>query len=134
MRNMIGNNIRTSNTFSASRPIGTHWRIASCKEVDCLHYLAGWQTKIDISTVLGREQYDYIINKSGKKGTGKKMGNMVTFEFSPGQKCFREHKIPLERDPILSVQKGYDRRIVRPGEWHDEMNESIHKRQQDVGK
>jgi len=134
MRNIVRNNVSISHNFSASRPLTTHWREASCKEVDCPHYLLGWETKVDVSTPLGKQQYEYIIHKSGRRGNGKKEGTLITFMFSPEQKCFREHKLPLEREPILSIQNGYDRRTAKTGEWHDEMNEAIHKRQQDVGR
>lgn len=134
MQKIMNTNIRLANNYSASRPVSTHWREATCQEVDCLHYLQGWETKIDISTELGKAQYNYIIHKSGKRGKGKQDGNMITFIFFPEQKCFREHKLPLDREPILTIQKGHDRRIARAGEWHDDMNESIHKHQQDVGK
>ena len=134
MKNILRQNISTANNFSASRPLTTHWREASCKEVDCPHYLLGWETKVDVSTPLGKQQYEYILHMSGRKGNGKKDGDIITFKFSPEQKCFREHKLPIEREPILSIQNGYDRRITKTGEWHDEMNEAIHKRQQDVGR
>lgn len=124
--------------FSASAPPTTHRRKASCKEVECAQYLAGWETKVDVSTDLGLRQYQYIRHQSGRKI--QKMipsadgGNITTFVFCPNQECFREHTISLEREPILSIQNGIDRRTVEAGLWHNEMNDAIHKRQQDVGR
>ena len=122
----------SNNIYKASRPLATHWREASCKEVDCSHYQLGWETIVDISTDLGKRQYNYIVNNSGRKGSGKQNGDLVTFTFSPEQTCFREHKIPLEREPILTIQNGHGTTLSQAGEWHDHMNESIYKYQREV--
>ena len=32
--------------FRVSQPLATHWREASCREVDCPHHVLGWQTVV----------------------------------------------------------------------------------------
>ena len=71
----------SNNIYKASRPLPTHWRKATCQEVDCEQYLLGWQTIVDITTDLGKKQYNYIVNSSGRKGSGNQKGNLVTFTF-----------------------------------------------------
>ena len=124
--------VTSNNIYKASRPLATHWRKASCQEVNCNHYQLGWQTIVDISPDLGKRQYNYIVNSSGRKGSGKQDGDLVTFTFSPEQDCFKEHKVPLERDPILTVQNGRGASSMEPAQWKDHMNKSIYKYQREV--
>ena len=122
----------SNNIYKASRPLPTHWRKATCQEIGCEQYLLGWQTIVDITTDLGKKQYNYIVNNSGRKGSGNQKGNLVTFTFSPEQNCFKEHKLPLERNPILTVQNDRGSMSMEPTQWKDHMNESIYKYQREV--
>ena len=122
----------SNNIYKASRPLPTHWRKATCQEVDCEQYLLGWQTIVDITTDLGKKQYNYIVNSSGRKGSGNQKGNLVTFTFTPEQNCFKEHKLPLERNPILTVQNDRGSMSMEPTQWKDHLNESIYKYQREV--
>jgi hypothetical protein len=31
---------------------------------------------------------------------------LVTFTFPPGQECFAEHRVSLERDPLYTIKRG----------------------------
>ena len=100
-------------TYALSAPIQTHTRPGTCAEVNCAHWLAGWKTTVDVSTELGQRQAKYIVNKSGRKfcettGFGDINKQLREFMFPPGQKCFREHRVSLEREPAF---------IVRGGDW-----------------
>lgn len=93
-------------TYSVKAPISTHFRPATCEEVDCAAFLNGWKT------VLAETQTDMIalIYKSGRSFTMKQDGPMRVYRFEPGTKCFQAstHRVPLERDPLF---------IVRDGDW-----------------
>jgi hypothetical protein len=95
-------------TYTLSAPLTTHYRVATCAEVDCEHWREGWCSAIDTSTELGIRQADYIVNDSGRSYTQvvDKAGGRVLFTFPAGQRCFRQHHVPLERDPVLSVRGG----------------------------
>ena len=97
-------------TYAVVTPTESHWRRASCEEVDCPNWRHGWETTIDEATVLGGQQAYYIRRQSGRRFTEDRRGALVTFTFEPGQSCFArdQHAVPLERDPIF---------LVRGGDW-----------------
>jgi hypothetical protein len=96
-------------TYELRAPRSTHFRKTTCAEVDCPAYANGWNTTIDVNTPLGAQQANYIRLHSGRVFTHEwRDKNMVSFTFSPGQQCFAEHRVPLEREPTY---------VVRPGDW-----------------
>jgi len=98
--------LRTSQLFSLKRPIATHWRPASCDEVRCPQHLNGWRTDIDEASSLGQKQAYYIRAQSGRRfREAKAESGLTEFYFEPGQRCFREHKVPTGQDPLLIHQR-----------------------------
>jgi hypothetical protein len=97
-------------TYALSLPKQTHYRKATCQEVDCEAYANGWVTKIDVTTDLGQRQARYIKDHSGRTYQDVSRIDLPIreFVFPPGQQCFADHQVPLERDPIF---------IVRDGDW-----------------
>jgi len=93
-------------TYALAAPLQTHWRPATCEEVDCPQYLHGWKTVVDETTDLGREQAAYIREKSGRRFEATWDGGLTTFVFEAGQQCFATHQQPLEREPIYLVRDG----------------------------
>jgi hypothetical protein len=109
-------------TYHVSRPLllapngsfepGSHWREATCREVDCGAYLRGWQTVIDVSRRArgglpsGTAQANFIRLHCGRSFTAAQAGDLVTFTFPPGQKCFTQHRIPVGREPMFAVTGG----------------------------
>lgn len=93
-------------TYDVRRPRSTHFRKATCAEVDCPNRERGWRTTCDVSTVLGQQQANYIRMKSGRHFTTKAAGDMVSFTFPPGQECFSQHTRPLDREPFFRVIQG----------------------------
>lgn len=95
-------------SYQLTAPAGTHFRKATCKEVDCWAHVRGWATKIDVNSELGARQAKYIRLHSGRTFTTTADAGLITFKFPAGQTCFTEHRVPLERDPLF---------IVRGGDW-----------------
>lgn len=94
-------------TYELRAPAATHWRKASCKEVECAGYREGWRTIVPVDS----PQAQYIRAHSGRSFTEHTMIDLLTeFTFPPGQQCFAAdgHRVPLERDPLY---------IVRGGDW-----------------
>ncbi len=95
-------------TYAIKAPIPTHWRAASCAEVECSHYANGWRTIVPATS----DHADLIRSgRTGRAFTEKPAGAGLTeFVFPAGQACFRasQHKVPLERPPLY---------IVRGGDW-----------------
>ncbi len=93
-------------TYQIVAPLKTHWRPATCDEVDCQKRAKGFQAQIDVSTDLGRRQAHYIENLAGLRYRRQVMGMMVIYTFPAGQRCFDPHKVPLEREPLYIVRGG----------------------------
>lgn len=95
-------------TFEVHSPVATHFRDASCAEMECQHHLNGWVSRFDVTTTEGR-QWSRAIGQSGRKFTWERNGNIVTFRFPPGQQCFQApHKVPVGRPELY---------VVRDGDW-----------------
>ena len=81
---------------------------------------------MDVGTTLGQAQEAYIRQSSGREFREKRYGTVIEFAFRGGQQCFREHRVLLERGPILT--RGG--RIQEFDQWIDGWNENayqIHK-------
>lgn len=93
-------------TYQIVAPRSTHWRPATCAEVECAGHTRGWVTIVPADGA----QAVYIRTQSGRKFTENTADGMATFAFPAGQSCFRsrDHMVPLEREPLY---------IVRGGDW-----------------
>lgn len=96
-------------TYACSMPLSTHWRPASCDEYGCLAYLNGWATTVDISTDIGRRQYDFITHDRERMAAAERLSpTLVKFTFEPGQPCFArsQHRVPLGRPSVFTRAHG----------------------------
>lgn len=111
---------RPGEHFLYSRPVETHFRKATCREVECTHHLMGWKTVVDTATNLGQMQAAYIRHQTGRHFTEQRAGEtLVEFIFPPGQMCFREHKLPTGKPPSYFIggrEVEFDRWT---GTWND---------------
>lgn len=120
-------------SFEVRSPLATHYRNATCREVECQHYLGGWTSPIDVATEQGRK-WAVAIRRSGRRYTYEQSGTIVTFRFSPGQICFQApHKVPVGRPELYVVRDGdwrgnpTGRRdvVTRPSEFVERMAENL---------
>lgn len=96
-------------TYEIRAPLATHWNVATCADVDCPHYLLGWDSLIDERTGLGQRQAHYIRGESGRRFTEARQPDGLTrFSFEAGQKCFARHRARNMRE---------DAYIERAGDW-----------------
>ncbi len=111
-------------TFSIKAPPATHFRKASCTEVECEGQEHGWVSLIDETTELGQRQAHYIRKLSGRKFREEQSELALTvFTFEPGQSCFTEHEVPLGKPELF---------IVRDGDLHQHLgNARVHTRAED---
>lgn len=96
-------------TYQILAPKQTHFRPATCEEVECKAYVNGWKSTVDTTTELGQKQYYYITKQSGRKFTMQKLPQgLVEFEFAAEQTCFAAstHQIRLDRPEIFVVRDG----------------------------
>lgn len=111
--------------YKILNPASTHFRPATCDEVDCGAYLNGWTTTVDESTGLGASQADYIRRRSGRRfAEDRTPAGLTEFTFPAGQSCFRagEHKTNVGRAPLFVVDSG-DRRYRHTSvdSWTDDL-------------
>lgn len=100
-------------SYVISAPLATHWNTATCADVDCVHYLTGWESHIDERTQLGQRQARYIRSESGRRFTEEKNELGITvFAFEAGQRCFAQHRARNMRDDTYIERGGDWRRVV----------------------
>ncbi len=112
-------------TYGIRAPLSTHWRKATCVEVECEGHRTGWLTVIVEGTVPPAEGVSvrkmmalvdrdsqrayYIRHLSGRSFLESKDSSGATvFDFAPGQDCFEDHRIRVERPEVF---------VVRGGDW-----------------
>ena len=117
--------------YSIKAPIATHWRGATCEEVDCRKNIMGWETHCNIGTELGKNQVAYIrAGKSGRRYTERTdVEGIVIFSFGPGQQCFTPHIKKAEEMGHLLLRESSGQRqvIAEPERWMSDFNDSIYR-------
>lgn len=113
--------------YRADAPISTHRRPASCAEVDCEAYRLGWVTTVDPATDLGQRQGAYIASDRSRHAVPRQTpAGLVDFVYAPGQPCFAEHTVPVDRVPLLRVVEGGQvTSHTNVYDWLDDMHNHI---------
>ncbi len=95
-------------SYTMRAPLRTHWRPASCEEVDCAAYINGFVTTVDLSTDLGQKQYDYLSHDKSRSFHMQRVNmTLVKFVYGPGNRCFNGmHRTAVGRPPRLLVVGG----------------------------
>ena len=93
-------------TYSLLAPLESHWRTATCSEIECAVSVSGWQTTVDEATDLGQRQAGYIRNQAGRHYTEIRNNGLSVFVFPAGEECFTTHKVKAEREPFYMVRRG----------------------------
>lgn len=98
---------RAFQTWGVSAPVNTHWRDATCEEVECAHYLRGWRTVVDPATQQGAAQVYYIRQDRSRSCTEERLADgKLSFTFRPNQRCFTQHRVRIPRPEIFYVRGG----------------------------
>lgn len=111
-------------TFSVTRRPDTLIQ-AVCQQVGCQAWANGWETTVDESTGLGRQQAQYIRARSERTFAELRRGELTVFRFEAKQRCFADHRTIAERFTVLNGDwRGYQgiRRVHENGrDWADDM-------------
>lgn len=94
-------------TYQIISPISTHWRKATCAEVECPDYIHGWKIRTDTLS----EEMIHAATHSGRKFSWMRPSELENWlVFESGQPCFRSgtHRVRLDREDVF---------IVRDGDW-----------------
>lgn len=118
-------------TFQITSPLSTHWRKATCAEVDCPQYTNGWRVRVE---GLPPEML-HTAKTCGRKFTELHVAegeNWLVFE--AGQACFRaaEHRKLIGRQEIFIARDGdfrgnptgAVRKHTKPEFWIEDMQEN----------
>lgn len=107
-------------TYTARAPLATHWRPATCEEVECDGWKFGFVTTVDVGTELGQRQYHFLKHDKTRSYSVQNVGaGLFKFVYKPGNRCmsWEDHKAPIGRPPVLLVVggdwRGNPRREVR---------------------
>ena len=128
--------VQAYQTYGIARPKRTHWKLATCAQVDCPRRERGWRQTIDLNTPLGQDQARYIKTHAGRSYTKVgQMNGVVELEFAAGQDCFTEHRVPLDRDSLFTLRRGDWRgnptgqapQVLSPIAWRDNYGENQEK-------
>lgn len=95
-------------SYVLSQPLDTHWRPATCEEVNCDHFLNGWQVRVEGLSA----RQEHAARNCGRRFEELSVAEGETWlVFEAGQPCFyaTEHRGPLARPPLYVVRDG-DRR------------------------
>lgn len=125
-------------TYQIVAPPATHWRPATCEEIECEHYQNGWRVRVE-----GLSERDiYAIRQSGRHFTEMRVTEGETwFVFPSGQPCFRQftggmkfdanrhHRIQIRPEVYLARDGKGSRspvryRFDRPEQWRDDFAEN----------
>lgn len=128
--NRVAPNMPVQNykTYQLKSPITSHFRPATCEEVNCQNYLNGWRVRIDNLD----KALVYTARNSGRKYTELSVSESENYlVFEPGQKCFAhsQHKVRIRQE--LYIVRGGDwrrntgviRQHVRGEDWVEDFQE-----------
>lgn len=118
---------RAYKTYRVHSPSDRTVRTA-CEDAGCLAWRYGWETPVDESTPLGREQAAYIRLRSGRTFTElHRADGFTVFRFASGQRCFAEHQtrpeLYLVRAGDWRHNLGTIRTHTRPADWVEDFGE-----------
>lgn len=119
---------RAYQTYTVSSPRDTMVP-AACEQVGCEAWQFGWETPVDESTELGRQQAAYIRTKSGRtfRELPRAGGGLTVFRFEPRQRCFANHQTRPESYAVLGGDwRGYTgiiRRHTRGADFVEDFGE-----------
>lgn len=119
-------------TFSVHMPAESHWRPASCEEVDCPKWRNGWKTSFVPGTADGDKIRFFIKNSTIKRTyTVVRLADRTEVVFPAGMECFKQdhpstrHRLPIPKPQIHVVRGGdwrastTERKVVKAPEWVD---------------
>lgn len=92
-------------TYAIVSPLSTHFRPATCEEVNCPHYRNGWRVRVEALT----PDLLHAARNSGRKHVEQRIAEGETWlVFEAGQDCFkaREHHTRMDRPPLFVVRDG----------------------------
>lgn len=102
-------------TYAVKSPLSTHYRKATCREINCDAYLNGWYffkdaldaRMLHTATHSGRKYIETYVDEGGLL-LGQTVAQGTYLVYHAGQTCFKidSHVITLERPELYFVGRG----------------------------
>lgn len=94
-------------TFSIRAPKPTHWRDATCEEVDCQYMARGFRLSVDETKQVGQANAAKLRKdpQRSPKEYRDEFG-MTIFEYPSGTRCMGKHTKRLDLPEIFTVRGG----------------------------
>jgi hypothetical protein len=129
-------------TYAMVAPLSTHWRSATCAEVNCPEYVNGWRVHLEALT----PDLQQAARRSGRRWREERVAEGQTYlVFEAGQPCFRasQHRMRIERPELFVVRDGDHRGNPRgtkarlhqnPEHWREDFAEHQQKLADEINK
>lgn len=101
-----------------------------CERVGCRRWREGWESAVDESTQLGREQAAFIRRSRRTFQEQRTAVGLTVFRFEPYQRCFEDHQTIPER---YLWRGGDHRRVVGKVQVHKRAADWVEHVQQHMG-
>jgi hypothetical protein len=110
--------------YSIKAPLTTHFRPATCEEIDCPDYQYGWRIRKESLT----PELLHTAQNSGRRYREMHVAQGETYlVYEAGQHCFHSnrHRTRVERPELFVVRDGRESRRVhqRPEDWMEDLHE-----------
>lgn len=106
--------------YRINAPLDTHFRQATCAEVDCPQYLMGWKLRYDTLS----EQNKHLVTHCGRSFRITDGGSWI--EFEAGQQCFAysKHLTRIDKPENFLVREGRGAALVHASadDWIDDLH------------
>jgi len=106
--------------YRISAPLDTHFRQATCAEVDCPQYLMGWKLRYDTLS----EKDKHLVTHCGRSFRITDGGAFI--EFEAGQTCFayRRHRTRIDKPEHFLVREGRGAVLMHASadDWTDDLH------------
>jgi hypothetical protein len=129
-------------TYEVRSPLATHFRPATCAEVNCPQYVNGWRVRVEALT----PDLLHAARNSGRKYAEQRVAEGETWlVFEAGQPCFKaaQHRTRTDRPALYLVRDGdwrgnprgtKARLHQRPDNWVDDFAEHQQKLADEIEK
>lgn len=106
IRRLVTAPAHSMRTFQIDQPLDSHFRRATCAEVECTAAASGWVMGFDLTDPEKAAAARWIRDHSGRTFSAALTSGKVVLTFPAGQTCFAKHRVPLEREPFYVVRGG----------------------------
>lgn len=114
-------------TYQILAPVSSHFRPATCEEINCPNYVNGWRVRADVLD----EKMIHTATHSGRKFEWVRVSELENWlVFEAGQPCFNSsgHRTRIDKPELFLIRQGDHRgnprgtepRRLHVDDWQDD--------------